>query len=277
MKYFFRDRIERNAMLATYHKINHVIHLDHHDYHPHFELYFRPTPIEQEIVLNGSAERVDGPCVVLTSPFSIHAMSTLREDCDTFERYIVYFNESFIKAVGEAIVPQTLFSQDADCMFALSQAEADTLAPLLEPLFDTALPESERAAVLALFLARLNRLVAPERRHHFGKVRSYIPRILQYLYQNGDQPLYAEEIAERFHVSRAKLNRDFRASVGQSLHQAIIDLRIANAMRLLTESKLSMREVALQCGFSSEFYFHTAFKRVTGLAPTAWRRQHRRS
>ena len=272
MEYFFRDRIEGGAMLATYHKHNHVVNPDHHDYHPHFELYFRPTPLGQEIVLNGSVQHTSGPVVVLTSPFSIHAMSTTQTDTADFERYVVYFNQRFIESVGGTILPRALLGRDADCLFSLTEQEAEALSPLLCTLFDAQLPQGERAACLALFLARLDRMVPDTRRQRFSKVHDYVPQILQHLYQNAAEPLYAEEIAARFHVSRAKLNRDFRASVGRSLHQAVLDLRVANAMRLLTEERLSMREIALRCGFSSEFYFHTAFKRVTGVAPTVWRR-----
>ena len=272
MKYLFRDRLASSALLATYHKQNHVVHPDHHDYHPHFELYVRRTPLAQEITLNGSSLRVDTPCAVLTAPFSIHTMSTVDEDSAEFERFVIYFDQRFLDSFGESVLPHKLFFSYTDCLFPLTVPEAKALSPLLDMLFDSTLPEGERAALLALLLSRLARLVPEERRVGFAKLHDYIPQVLQYLYRHADEPLYAEEIAARFHVSRAKLNRDFGASVGQSLHQAIIDLRITNAKRLLAENRLSLREIALRCGFSSELYFHTAFKRVTGVAPSVWRR-----
>ena len=51
MKYFFRDRIPAGQMLATYRKTTAEHAPDHHDYHPHFELYFCKDTLLQEIVL----------------------------------------------------------------------------------------------------------------------------------------------------------------------------------------------------------------------------------
>jgi AraC family transcriptional regulator len=48
-------------------------------------------------------------------------------------------------------------------------------------------------------------------------------------------------------------------------------MRIDAARRRLEDSDLSVTEIALQCGFSSASQFSTAFRRETGMAPTAFR------
>jgi AraC-like DNA-binding protein len=42
---------------------------------------------------------------------------------------------------------------------------------------------------------------------------------------------------------------------------------------LLDESKMTIKQVATECGFENEFHFSSTFKRAVGVAPQAYRRQ----
>ena len=270
MKYLFRDRLEGGRALAAFLKESSNTHPDHHDYHPHFEIYFRKDPLPQVITLNGEELRLDSPALVLTAPFQIHAMSPAEADCPRYERHIFYFSEG-VRALLEDLLPPRFLTDHTNCLFPLTEAEAAELAALLPMLFDGAQSERERILALALLLARLDRLVSPERRRRFGQVNVYIPQVLQYLHDHAEESLGAEEIARRFHISRAKLNRDFRASVGTSLHSTVMDIRLSKAMVLLKDTELTVAEISVQCGFPSVYYFHAFFKRMTGKTPL----QHR--
>ena len=272
MKYFFRDRIPAGQMLAAYRKTTAEHAPDHHDYHPHFELYFCKDARPQEIVLGTGKSSIDTPAVVLTAPFSIHAMSPGAE-AEQFERYIVYFNEAFKGAFGEQILPRALFEEGMNCLYPLSPAAVGTLAGDLSALFDETLPEAERALLLARFLCRLPRLSPKADRIRFEGAENYIPHVLQYLYENSAAELTAETIAAHFHVSRAKLDRDFTASVGQTLHQAVNDLRLAHAKQLLETTTLPISEIAARVGISSEYYFYAFFRRMTGGTPQDYRKR----
>lgn len=271
MKYFFHDRIPAGQMLATYHKTTAEHAPDHHDYHPHFELYFCKDARPQEIVLGTGKVSIDTPAVVLTAPFSIHAIFPGTE-MERFERYVVYFNEEFKDAFGEQILPRALFTDGMNCLYPLSPAAAGTLTENLPALFDKTLPEAERALLLARFLCQLPRLSPEADQIRFEGAENYIPHVLQYLYENLATELTAETIAAHFHVSRAKLDRDFTASVGQTLHRAINDLRLTHAKQLLETTTLPIREIAAQVGISSEYYFFAFFRRMTGGTPQDYRK-----
>jgi AraC-like DNA-binding protein len=163
------------------------------------------------------------------------------------------------------------FEKSRNCLFLLSQKDAHVIENTLPSVFDSTLPEQERLLALGLLFSRLDRLTPPEMRHSFGQVKTYIPQVLRHLNEHIEGRLSADEIAARFHVSRAKLDRDFRASVGQSLHGAIMDLRLSRAMRLLREGIQSVAGVAQLCGFASEEYFYSFFKRATGQTPLQYR------
>lgn len=79
------------------------------------------------------------------------------------------------------------------------------------------------------------------------------------------------QLAERLGVSRSGLFLRLVAETGESPVRALIRMRTERAGRLLSESGLSIEEIARACGFASVSYFNKQFKRETGKTPGAWR------
>lgn len=64
--------------------------------------------------------------------------------------------------------------------------------------------------------------------------------------------------------------RCFRGSFGISVHQYVMQRRLARA-RLLLDSDACLAEVALECGFSSQSRFTDAFRKASGTTPARYR------
>lgn len=79
--------------------------------------------------------------------------------------------------------------------------------------------------------------------------------------------LQMPELASRLRVSPDKLERAFAAETGLSPGAYYRKLRLRRASDLLAHSTLSVREIALACGFSSMSSFARAFKEMTGHSP----------
>ena len=82
------------------------------------------------------------------------------------------------------------------------------------------------------------------------------------------------ELARRLGVSYTWFRRMFAHHTGLSPHQYRIQIKVGRARSLLSETALTVKEVAFRCGFESEHYFSRLFKRKAGLAPGQWRRSH---
>lgn len=80
------------------------------------------------------------------------------------------------------------------------------------------------------------------------------------------------DLARSLGVSYSWFRRMFAHHTGLSPHQYRLQLRVGRARALLSESTLTVKEVAFRCGFESEQYFCRLFRRKTGLAPGEWRR-----
>ncbi|AYD01302.1 Ada metal-binding domain-containing protein [Neorhizobium sp. NCHU2750] len=81
-----------------------------------------------------------------------------------------------------------------------------------------------------------------------------------------------EALAARVGVGGRHLSRLFRRHLGASPLQVAKTARVQRAKRLLTETDLSMTDIAFQCGFGSLRRFHAVFQEVYRRPPSAIRR-----
>jgi transcriptional regulator GlxA family with amidase domain len=84
--------------------------------------------------------------------------------------------------------------------------------------------------------------------------------------------LTMRDIAEEAGASERHLERLFRTHLSVTPKTFYSQLRLERAERLLTYSKMSVRDVALACGFSSLALFSRVFKTRFGRAPSLIRR-----
>lgn len=108
-----------------------------------------------------------------------------------------------------------------------------------------------------------------------GELSVQAREILELFDNHIDQQESIERLCERFNINPAALRRQFQAAFGKSPVTYRLDRRIEEAKRLLAESSLSARQIALECGFSEELYFYRAFRSRTGFTSSEYRRIHR--
>lgn len=90
------------------------------------------------------------------------------------------------------------------------------------------------------------------------------------------EPLSVEQLAKEFGISRRSLEQRFRQSMQSSPYAELTRMRMDLARQLLQNSGRKILEISVQCGFSTQHQFSSAFKRAVGLAPRAYREQYRK-
>lgn len=98
-----------------------------------------------------------------------------------------------------------------------------------------------------------------------------VARVLEAVLANPVRDWKARELAAVAHLSYSRLRELFRRSQQQTLHEFLQRTRLDQARRLLGDRTLSIKEVAAQLNFSSEFYFSHFFRHATGISPTQFR------
>ena len=94
-----------------------------------------------------------------------------------------------------------------------------------------------------------------------------------YIHEHFCDPLLdVGEICGHGFISVSSLQRKFRQYFALSPKQYLIKLRMNRALEFLIADQLSVREIALSCGFTSEKYFSRAFKAQYGCPPSQIKR-----
>ncbi len=84
------------------------------------------------------------------------------------------------------------------------------------------------------------------------------------------------ELAAKFNVGRRDLLRLFKATTGMPPSRYIEETKLDRAKTLLATSKLTMKQIAYEVGYSTASHFSTKFRQFTGLTPSAFRNKARR-
>jgi AraC family transcriptional regulator len=96
--------------------------------------------------------------------------------------------------------------------------------------------------------------------------------VASYIDEHLAEPIPLDALAKLVHLSSYYFCRAFKQSFGIPPHRYHIGRRIERAKTLLAEPACSVTEIALELGFSETSSFSAAFRHVTGITPTEYRR-----
>lgn len=82
-------------------------------------------------------------------------------------------------------------------------------------------------------------------------------------------------IAEHLSVNASYLSDVFKSETKIGLSEYITQVRINNAKKLLSDSPISIQEVAKSVGCNSLQYFYQLFKKETGITPAEYQKRKR--
>ncbi len=96
---------------------------------------------------------------------------------------------------------------------------------------------------------------------------------IQYLMRaNINKSLSLAELASLSHYSKYHFSREYSRITGKTPMSHFIELKVEHACFLLEQTNLSMSEIAFQLGYDDALYFSRVFRKVMGLAPSAYRK-----
>ena len=129
------------------------------------------------------------------------------------------------------------------------------------------------AVVLAVRLAgryavSAKTIVPPSR----GGLTAHQIRITtDYVHENLNQEITLARLAEQIGLSPYHFARQFKAATGKTPYQFVTETRIERAGNLLAKTDLPIIEICFRCGFQTQSYFTTLFRKYMGTTPKAYR------
>src|SRR5690625_4974916 len=109
---------------------------------------------------------------------------------------------------------------------------------------------------------------------HTNRNEHIVEETIHIIRKNIRDDVNFKELAALFHISYSQFRKIFKEATGSPPNQYLINERIERAKRLLANTELPIKEIALKSGFNSIHYFSRIFKQKTGSRPSLKRKNY---
>lgn len=94
--------------------------------------------------------------------------------------------------------------------------------------------------------------------------------VIGYINENISKPLSNKTIGEALMLHPNYISKLIKITTGLPLHQYLLRARVDRSIELLAEKKLTISEIAVQCGFCDIYHYSKTFKRIIGISPSKY-------
>ncbi|RXZ83003.1 helix-turn-helix domain-containing protein [Paenibacillaceae bacterium] len=102
-----------------------------------------------------------------------------------------------------------------------------------------------------------------------------VSRTLRYLHDHYRENVTLDALAEIMNYSPRHLSTKFKEQTGASPIDYLIRLRLDYAKELLLDTNASLRDIAIEVGYTDVYYFSRVFKKHIGLSPAHFKNVER--
>ena len=95
--------------------------------------------------------------------------------------------------------------------------------------------------------------------------------IIRYFSRHVNERISLDDVCSKVNYSRSFICKTFKEQTGETLFSYFNRMKIDEAQRLLSETSLSVTDIASRLGFSEVKYFCSLFKKLTGTTPVVYR------
>ena len=247
-------------------------------YHDYYELVvFEEGDVQY--VCEGRIYRLKYGDIILIPPGKFH-MSVINSERTRYKRHIFYLYSSAFDAIGQGALASFLNRTASGDIFVFALTEQKQMfMDLLGRLrggFDSESSPFEEALALS-YILHIFYLLNQESCQPKSETSSLPENILMlqhYIDRHFSQISSVSQIAEHFFYSREYVSRLFKKYFDTTISDYIMKRRIAES-QLLIKQGLSLIDVAYQVGFGSLPTFIRAFREVTNMTPSEYRKMQK--
>ena len=248
--------------------------------HEEFELNFIQNAKGAKRVIGDHIEVIDELELVLVGPPLPHAWFTnkskgkeikeitIQFHRDLFDEKFLHRNQmSFIRSMFEHSKKGILFSPQTTQIIMprlinLTQKRGfDSVLELMSILHDLSTSRDVRILSDSTF----------SKSETFSYNSRRIENVMNYLNKNFDKHVSLSEAAKIAAMTEVSLSRFFKFRTGKTFVDALCEIRLGHASRMLIETTQSVNEIAYKCGFNNMSNFNRIFKKKKACTPKAFR------
>ena len=247
--------------------------LNYHS-HSHYEIFVL-TKGSRTVFLENNAYNLAEDSILLIPPSISHKMYG-----ESYSRYTVDFTDNYLDDFQRSVI-----NQCARQVIHIEEYEKKEIYDLLKRMYNIRIGcfpppnfEFDKDYLIHTCFSFLIFLIANLKNYPkeiYQPTKKYplrIQKIITYITENIHQKITLDDIAKYTFVSKTTLCKDFKKTVGTSIADYILGMRLDNAKDMLATTKKPIRDVAETCGFSSQNYFCLIFTKKMHMSPMQYRR-----
>ena len=217
--------------------------------------------------------------VALAPPYLLHR--TIAESDGPYERIMIKFShkfaEPFIQELGEDIF-KSLY---ATYVYHFAPQAQDKIREILLDMFSvykSSTPYKEfilQGMLFRLFTTILEEHLPTDSYLEPSPLLPQISKAITFMENHCTRRPSIDEVACHAGFSVGHFSRLFHAQLGVPYSVYLNNIRIRNVQIYLSNTDLSVSEIAKECGYCHLDYLSAQFKKMTGMSPLQYRRKSR--
>lgn len=248
-------------------------------YHDVYEIYYLISGTRRQLVDNRIYDIQKGDMILIPKN-AVHKTSCI--DRNPHVRYLLSFSDLFIQSICTEMGPDTI----GNVFQTVKLTVPETRREYVRNLFDKISDESQSgntdqysAMLIKNYLAELFAFLIRYRRSDpttdgQEEIReAKIQQATKYISDHYNQNITLRDVAESVYMSETYFSKKFKKVTGLNFSEYLTSIRLQQADKLLSETSLSIADVAERCGFCDANYFGDVFRKAKGISPLKYRKQ----
>lgn len=123
-------------------------------------------------------------------------------------------------------------------------------------------------------LSNIYKLIFVDNEDNLGDISTQSNEIniaIRYVYNNYSEKLTLPAVAKLVNMNPSYFSRYFKKVTGITFMDYVNNIRIKNAVTLITDTNMSLTDIAQACGFNNQSYFCRQFQKIIGCSAGKYR------
>ena len=126
-------------------------------------------------------------------------------------------------------------------------------------------------SIQTLLLETLGKMLR-DNQSEINKRPTWVSEINLILNDQFSDQLSLDYLSKTLDIHPVHLSRDFSKYFNSGLGEYIRKLKVQKSLQLISQKKLDLTTIALDCGFSDQSHFTRCFKEINGITPSQYRK-----
>lgn len=249
-------------------------------FHDYYEIYYLLEG-NRRYFINHTLYDISANDVILVNKGDIHLAQSASPPVK-YSRCLITFSDKFLNGLGSEF--------DKDFLLKIFETKKIHIPESMHNTFNMLLHKAEtkirqndiysqhmaKLNVLEL-LVNINKFQTKNNAPLMDDITVYedrIQEVCRYICNYYNKPISLNEMAKIAYMSPTYFSKKFKRVTGFGFSEYLNSVRIKMATNLLMETQNSITEIATFCGYQDSNYFGDVFKKLIGVSPYKYRKEH---